>query len=674
MKRVLIIEAQIKRYRKPFYERLYAALREEGVRLRVVYCAPAPAEAQKHDNCELPREYGVKVKAFWLARGRLLFQPALREVIAADLVVIEQANKFILNHLLLILSLCGLKKVAFWGLGENLQADRSPLSEWYKERTLDWVHWWFAYTEGTARYLQLHGVSPAKITAVQNSVDTRRIQSCVRGMTPNAKATLRAKLGFGRGAPVGVYVGMLHKVKSIPFLIQAGEIIRQSIPEFQLIVIGGGPDEAEIKQSAAHCPWVHFVGPKFGDRKSHLLAIADIFLLPGRAGLAVLDGFAAGLPLIATRLPIHGPEMEYLEEGRNGLITSPRPDLYAEAVARLLSNPKELQLLREGAASSAKKYSIEAMVEKFLDGLVQCLAQPKRQWGLVKWRKEQSAAQRPDYCREKKFNGPIVARLNANLDERTSRDERAIEMSHVQKTFLVTTSWDDGHPLDQRVAELLAKYGLPGTFYVPRSGQRPVMNASQIRELSANFEIGGHTLDHIMLDRLSDSEVNAQLAGSREWIEQSTGKTCRVFCFPGGKFRNRQLPLVRQAGYQAARTVELLSTASPRCIDGLCLIPTTVQVFPHGPFAYARNALKRLSPAALRWPRGSFLSRDWAALAKDLFFQTLNSGGVFHIWGHSWEIEEQGQWENLEMFLMTMCQSRAQVRGVTNSELCRYAV
>ena len=32
----------------------------------------------------------------------------------------------------------------------------------------------------------------------------------------------------------------------------------------------------------------------------------------------------------------------------------------------------------------------------------------------------------------------------------------------------ITTSWDDGHPLDFRVAELLAKYGLPGTFDAAR--------------------------------------------------------------------------------------------------------------------------------------------------------------------------------------------------------------
>src|SRR4029077_2605421 len=137
-------------------------------------------------------------------------------------------------------------------------------------------------------------------------------------------------------------------------------------------------------------------------------------------------------------------------------------------------------------------------------------------------------------------------------------------MKRTDRSFVMTTSWDDGHPLDMRVAEMLAKRGLTGTFYVPRSNQKPVMDRSQILELSKSFEIGAHTLEHVRIDRLSDAEARLQLSGSREWIEELTGQSCRLFCFPGGKFRNRQLPLVRQAGYQAARTVELLSAASPR--------------------------------------------------------------------------------------------------------------
>jgi len=390
MKKVLIIEAQMKRYRKPFYELLHAALGKERVQLEVLYSAPAPSEIPKCDNCELPLTYGTKIKGYWLCRERLLFQPALRKILPADVVVIDHANKFIVNHLLLPLSLLKIKQVAFWGLGENLQSDRSPFSEWYKKLTLNWVHWWFAYTEGTARYLKEHGVAETKITAVQNAVDTRRIQDCIRCFSPNARAALRTKLGITASAPVGIFVGMLHKVKSVPFLIQAGEKIRHTIPEFQLIVVGGGPDENKIKRGATSHSWVHFVGPQFGDRKSKYLAIADVFLLPGRAGLAVLDGFAAGLPVIATHLPIHGPEMEYVEHGRNGCITAPDPHSYAQGIVRLLSEPQELQSLREGAARSAQKYSIEAMAENFTRGIMECLSQPRGQWGHFKWGRQQS--------------------------------------------------------------------------------------------------------------------------------------------------------------------------------------------------------------------------------------------------------------------------------------------
>ncbi len=234
----------------------------------------------------------------------------------------------------------------------------------------------------------------------------------------------------------------------------------------------------------------------------------------------------------------------------------------------------------------------------------------------------------------------------------------------------MTTSWDDGHPLDRRVAELLAKHGLTGTFYVPRSNQKRVMNSSLIRDLSKSFEVGAHTLEHVTIERLPDSEATVQLSGSREWVEQLTGRSCHVFCFPGGKFRNRQLRLVREAGYQAARTVELLSTSSPRRIDGLWVIPTTVQVFPHAFSAYARNTLKRLSGSSVFRLRRVLLSRAWTTLAKDLFLQTAERGGVFHLWGHSWEIEEQQQWEPLEDFLKFAVTQLKTARCVTNGELC----
>ena len=68
-------------------------------------------------------------------------------------------------------------------------------------------------------------------------------------------------------------------------------------------------------------------------------------------------------------------------------------------------------------------------------------------------------------------------------------------------TPLITTSWDDGHPLDFRVAEMLSRHNLRGTFYVPRTADNATMSAAEVRELGASFELGAHTLAHVDLTR-----------------------------------------------------------------------------------------------------------------------------------------------------------------------------
>jgi hypothetical protein len=239
---------------------------------------------------------------------------------------------------------------------------------------------------------------------------------------------------------------------------------------------------------------------------------------------------------------------------------------------------------------------------------------------------------------------------------------------------VVTTSWDDGHPLDMRIADLLASYGLAGTFYVPKQASWPVMSSVQIRDLSSRFEIGAHMLEHRMLDQLTDEQAREQLSGSRAWVEQVTGKPCRTLCFPGGRYRQEQLRLVREAGYSSARTTELLSTEFPRRVEGLALISTTIQAYPHSPLAYAKNALKRRSLRNLVRIGALFYKQTWVRLAGELLERTLSRGGVFHLWGHSWEIEQERQWDRLEEMLAVMAANKDKLTIVTNSELESYAL
>ena len=74
---------------------------------------------------------------------------------------------------------------------------------------------------------------------------------------------------------------------------------------------------------------------------------------------------------------------------------------------------------------------------------------------------------------------------------------------------LFTTSWDDGHPLDARVAELLSAHGFRGTFYMPLSNREglPVMPPADVRRLGQGFEIGSHTIDHCYLQTVDRTEA-----------------------------------------------------------------------------------------------------------------------------------------------------------------------
>jgi peptidoglycan/xylan/chitin deacetylase (PgdA/CDA1 family) len=238
----------------------------------------------------------------------------------------------------------------------------------------------------------------------------------------------------------------------------------------------------------------------------------------------------------------------------------------------------------------------------------------------------------------------------------------------------ITTSWDDGHPLDLRVAELLAKHGLRGTFYVPRSAENGTMTPSQVRELSSAFEVGAHTLRHVVLTATSDREAHQEITGSRAWVEDCTGRACPLFCPPRGKYAARHLRMVREAGYLAVRGVEMMSLDFPRRGDGLLMLPTTLQAHPHGLFAYARNLLRRAAFRNLWLYVAHGRSTDWSRLARSLLARAMERGGVFHLWGHSWELESAGQWQRLDEALRFLGQFTGRATALTNGQVCEAAI
>jgi peptidoglycan/xylan/chitin deacetylase (PgdA/CDA1 family) len=143
------------------------------------------------------------------------------------------------------------------------------------------------------------------------------------------------------------------------------------------------------------------------------------------------------------------------------------------------------------------------------------------------------------------------------------------------------------------------------------------MSESQVRELSQSFEIGGHTLDHVFLPTITDSRAREQIAGSKKWIEDTTGKACEMFCPPAGRFSEAHRAMIIEAKYVGFRTVELLSISPPTALRGLLEMPTSLQSYPHRPTTYLKKAVKRKAWKRLFHYVSQGAPSDWENTPRD---------------------------------------------------------
>ncbi len=140
------------------------------------------------------------------------------------------------------------------------------------------------------------------------------------------KQAVRRRLGLHEDRPTFVFVAQLVKRKGTEELINIFHEIRSKQPA-NLLVMGGGPERENMEKQAADLGLedVHFLGSisKLEESAPYLYA-ADLMLLPGYVGLVVNHAFSMGLPVLTYAapgdLPFHGPEVESIVDGENGMI------------------------------------------------------------------------------------------------------------------------------------------------------------------------------------------------------------------------------------------------------------------------------------------------------------------------------------------------------------------
>jgi len=372
--KTLIIQNCLQHYRVPFYDKLRLGLSKQGIQLDLIYGDGDASSRKRGGMASLPWGTPVKNHIIKIFGIELLWQPALKYIKDYDLIIVGQENKFLLNYILFIFQIFGGPRIAMWGHGITARACNLSLIRNFVKKTYSRLpFWWFAYTKKSKDTVSSFGYPPEKITVVENSIDTQSLREASLAITDTEKRSILDKYGL-IGENTCIYCGSLYKEKNLSFLIDACDILANKVRNFELIIIGSGEERPFVEEKARQYSWIKYFGDRYDREKAELFNCSKLLLMPGAVGLAILDSFVFGKPIVTTDNPYNGPEIVYLDNGNNGMMTSYDATEYTSAIIKLLEDSALYAKIQKGALGSGQRYSIDRMVNNFVTGVEKILA------------------------------------------------------------------------------------------------------------------------------------------------------------------------------------------------------------------------------------------------------------------------------------------------------------
>lgn len=151
-------------------------------------------------------------------------------------------------------------------------------------------------------YLEL-GVPSERIFHYPYTVDNQRFDEASR-LTPDQRNALLTSLGLTPGIPVVTFASKFMPRKHPGDVIEAAEILRKRGVSLQLLFVGAGELDDEIRTLAATYSdlKVVFAGFRNQSELPQILGASDVFVLPSEDepfGLIVNEAMCAGLPIVA---------------------------------------------------------------------------------------------------------------------------------------------------------------------------------------------------------------------------------------------------------------------------------------------------------------------------------------------------------------------------------------
>ncbi len=222
------------------------------------------------------------------------------------------------------------------------------------------------------------------------------------------------------------------------------------------------------------------------------------------------------------------------------------------------------------------------------------------------------------------------------------------------KLRALTFSYDDGVVQDKRLVEIFNKHGLKGTFnlnsacYNPGPQDPPygrMTKESAIALLKdSGHEVAIHGLTHAWLTKLESTEIIHEITEDRRQLEADFGRVVRGMAYAYGVYNDTIINILDMCGVAYARSVA--STHS---------------------FGIPQNWLALQPTCHHKDPKLMELAEKFIAPVRNIWHAPM----LFYVWGHSYEFDDQNNWNVIEKFAEYMG-GREDIWYATNMEVYEY--
>ena len=223
------------------------------------------------------------------------------------------------------------------------------------------------------------------------------------------------------------------------------------------------------------------------------------------------------------------------------------------------------------------------------------------------------------------------------------------------KAKALTFSYDDGVKADKRLIEILNDYGLKATFNLNSrlfdcENWHGRMDEDETYKtfLNSGHEVAIHGARHIFLNKVPLPEAVNEILTCRDYLENKFGRIVRGMAYAYNGYNDEIVNALKSLGVAYARTTESSHTFDIPS-DWLKLKPTC---------HHADKLLRNLTDKFVnRSPEQEFKNREpW----------------LFYIWGHSYEFDDNNNWEIIEEIARQVYHQRENIWFATNIEVYDY--